>query len=85
LRDWAARSGISLEPGRCFQWGSTVVVEQQARWYSAEDSGLGEPLTVASVFLVRDGRVVSVVRWSDLESALRTAGLAQADEQRPTI
>ena len=71
LRDWVARSGITLEPGCCYQRARTVVVEQQARWRLSEDGALGEPQTVASVFLVQNGRVASVVRFPDLASALR--------------
>ena len=82
LRDWVARAGIRLEPRRLFRRGGTVVVEQDARWRSPEDGQMTEPQVVASVFLVRDGRVASVVRHSDLASALTAAGLDESDEQR---
>jgi ketosteroid isomerase-like protein len=92
LRDWFGRAGIQLEPRRLFARaetdaapkqdvaadGTVVVVEQSARW-RAEDGSLGEPQAAASVFRVRDGRVSSVIRYSDLASALETAGLNKSD------
>ncbi len=83
LREWVARAGIRLEPGRVFRRAGTVVVEQSARWRSAETGRMSDSQDVACVFLVRDGRVASVVRYSDLASALQAAGLEESDEQRP--
>jgi hypothetical protein len=51
------------------------VVEQVAQW-RGPDGALGEPQVVASVFRVCEGRVCSVVRYTDFEAALRAAGLA---------
>src|SRR5688500_10308298 len=82
LRDWISRAGIHLEPRRVFHRGGTAVVEQTARWRSPEDGQMTERQDVASVFLVRDGRVASVVRHSDLASARTAAGLEASDEQR---
>jgi ketosteroid isomerase-like protein len=82
LRDWVARAGIRLEPRRVFSRAGTVVVEQGARWRSPEDGQMTEAQDVASVFLVRDGRVASVIRHPDLASALTAAGLDESDEQR---
>jgi ketosteroid isomerase-like protein len=82
LRDWVARANIQLEPGQAFQRGETVVVEERARWRSAESGELSEPQTVASVFLVRDERVASVVRHPDLSAALQAGGLEASDERR---
>ena len=79
LRDWAARAGIRLEPRRCFARADTVVVEQAARWPSAEDHRVTEPAMVASVFLVGDGRVASVVRYPDLATALAATGFDESD------
>lgn len=78
-----ARAGIHLEPRRVFNRAGTVVVEQSARWRSAESGELTEPQGVASVFLVRYGRVASVVRHPDLATALTAAGLDESHEQRP--
>jgi hypothetical protein len=56
------------------------VVEERARWRSAETRLLSEPQTVASAFLVLDDRVASVVRHPDLPAALQAAGLEESDQ-----
>jgi hypothetical protein len=43
---------------------------------------MGAPRDVASIFVVRAGRVVSVVRHPDLAMALAAARLDESDEQR---
>jgi ketosteroid isomerase-like protein len=72
LRDWTDRAGIHLEPGRIFHAADTVVVEQEAEWFSA---GSSSRQTVASTFVVRNGLVTSVVRYPSLAEALRAANL----------
>ena len=80
LREWVARANIRLEPGRTFGEASTVVVEQGAEWQSTVPGGVQ---TVASVFVVSDGLVASVVRYPDLASALQAANLAASRERNP--
>jgi ketosteroid isomerase-like protein len=80
LRDWVGRAGIHLEPLRTFHRGDTVVVEQRATWLSPETGQPGEPLVVASIFTIRDGRIHAVMRYDDLETALELSGLNMADE-----
>ena len=75
LREWVARASINLEPKRAFYKGDTVVVEQEAKWRSAETGDLSGSEQVASVFLVRDGLVRCVTRYPDLAGALRAADL----------
>ena len=79
LREWVDRANIRLEPGRTFHEDDTVVVEQGAEWQSAEP---GDRRTVASVFVVDDGLVKSVVRYPDLASALHAANLDEPHERR---
>ena len=80
LLDWAERSGIHLDPQRAFGRGDTVVVEQEARWRSAESGEMSGGQPVATVFVVRDGRVASVVRHDDLAGALKETGLDESRE-----
>jgi limonene-1,2-epoxide hydrolase len=80
LREWVDRAGIHLEPLRVFRRGEIVVVEQRAVWRSAETGPLGEPLLVTSIFTVRDGRIHSIMRYDDLDTALNIAGLTMGDE-----
>jgi ketosteroid isomerase-like protein len=78
LREWMDRADIRLEPGRTFDRAGTVVVEQGAEWRSADP---GNVQTVASVFVVSDGLVTSVVRYPELASALRAADLDEPHEK----
>jgi ketosteroid isomerase-like protein len=77
LREWFGRAGIHVEPREVFHRGKTVVVEQNAAWRNIEPT---ECQIVASVFLVQDGRIASVIRHPDLSSALAAAGLTEADK-----
>ena len=78
LREWVDRADIRLEPGRTFDEAGTVVVEQGAEWSSADP---GNVQTVASVFVVSDGLVTSVVRYPELASALRAADFDEPHEK----
>ncbi len=83
LREWVERANIYLDPGRIFQEADTVVVEQGAKWEPPGTGGPGSAQTVASVFVVRDGLVASVLRYPDVTEALRAAGLDESCEIRP--
>ncbi len=74
LREWVDRANIRLEPQRVFHPADTVVVEGEAEWRSAGTGQVTGGQTVGSVFVVRDGRVVSVMRYDDLASALARGG-----------
>ena len=78
LREWVDRANIRLEPGRTFGEADMVVVEQGAEWQTADP---GHSQTVASVFVVDDNLVTSVVRYPDLASALRAANLDSSHER----
>ena len=62
--------------------GDQVVVEQRATWDVPGAAQPGEPQVVATVFLVRDGRVRRVIRYVNLDAALAAVGLNMADEVR---
>ena len=83
LREWVARANVSLVPRRFFNRGETVVVEEAAEWRSPETGEVVGEGTVGSVFVVRDGRVVSVARYDDLLQALNAASLDVSDETKP--
>ena len=80
LREWVDRADIRLEPGRTFHEAGTVVVEQGAQWQSADPDNVQ---TLASVFMLIDGLVTSVVRYPDLASALRAANLDASHQKSP--
>jgi len=79
LRDWVARAGLHLEARRVFGRDEVVVVDQAARWRSA-DGQLTDPQDVASVFRTQGGQVSSVIRHAELPSALHAGGLDFSDE-----
>jgi hypothetical protein len=80
LREWFARAGIRLEPRQIFQRQQTMVVEQDAEWRASGTGESSERQVIASVFVVREGHVTSVVRHPDLSSVLQAAGLTEADQ-----
>jgi ketosteroid isomerase-like protein len=80
LREWFGRANVRLDPRRVFHEADTVVVEQEAEWRSAEP---GDRQIVASVFVVREGLVTSVVRYLDLAEALDAANLDESRERSP--
>ena len=80
LREWVDRANVHLEPQRVFQRADTVVVEQGAEWQSV---GPIDRQRVASVFVVREGLVTSVLRYSDLATALRAADFDESHERSP--
>lgn len=82
LREWVGRANIHLEPGRIFHEAGTMVVEQEAKWRSPETGGSNGTQTVASVFVVSDATVASVVRFPDVGEALRAANLDDSHERR---
>jgi hypothetical protein len=83
LREWVDRANIHLEPGRIFHEADTVVVEQAAAWTSADTGETTPAQTVASVFVVRDCVVTTVVRYPNLVEALLALDLDQSQETKP--
>jgi ketosteroid isomerase-like protein len=82
LREWMGRANIRLEPRRIFRRADTVVVEQEAEWRSPETGQVTGSRTVASVFVLRDERIFSLLRYDDLADALSTANLDESHEAR---
>jgi ketosteroid isomerase-like protein len=74
LREWFERSGLTLDLGAFLQRGEVVVVSQEAQWSSGA-GGSAEIETVASVFRVRGGRIVSIHRFDDIDQALVAGGI----------
>ncbi|HEX5418166.1 MAG TPA: nuclear transport factor 2 family protein [Chloroflexota bacterium] len=83
LREWVARAGIRLEPGRVFQRGEVVVVEQTAEWREPGTGRIVGQQNLASLFVVRNGLVSRVIRYPDLATALREAGDALRELDPP--
>jgi ketosteroid isomerase-like protein len=78
LEEWVTRASIQLEPRRIFARGSTVVVEQSARW-RADGGTFSAAQAAATVFRVDQDKVASVMRYSDIAAALQAAGLDESD------
>jgi hypothetical protein len=72
--DWVTRSGIRLQPVNWHPVADGIaVVEQDATWPEAPD-----PVRVATMFRVSQGRVSAALRFPDLEKALAFATLYAA-------
>lgn len=80
LAEWLERAGLTLTTLRIFAQGSAVVVEQRGVWRSPDSNDITGDRIVASSFRVESGRVTRYARFDNLDSALRDAGLGQADE-----
>jgi hypothetical protein len=80
LQEWAARANIRLAPLRVFYRDDTVITQQEAGWRSADTGLVTGGQAVASVFIVCDGQVPSVVRYDELKDALRKANLDESTE-----
>ena len=65
----------------CGSAGEVMVVEQTAQWPLEPGGPPGEPQAVASLLRVRAGRVASVIRYPDLDTALAAAGLDMSDQE----
>ncbi len=85
LRQWVGRANIRLEPRRIFHRAATVLVEQEAEWRSVETGQVAGRQTVASLFIVCEDRIASMLRYDDLADALRAAGLDESHEIRLEI
>ena len=53
-----------------FQREENVVVEQLADWRESETNRIVGQQVVATLFVVRDGRIARVIRYVDVDAAL---------------
>jgi len=78
LIDWVGRSHIQMVPTDWYQQGDTLVVCQRATW-PEEDGTPGIPQKVGTVFVVTDGRISRIARYSGLSDAFAETGLSEAN------
>jgi hypothetical protein len=83
VKEWFGRANIRLIPLRYFNRQNVVVVEEQGEWLSPETGQITGSQVVASVFVVTDGLIASILRYDNLEIALREGGLDWSDEIQP--
>jgi ketosteroid isomerase-like protein len=83
LREWVTRqqtgARLTISPVRWFGRGDTFVVAQRAEWRDAGTGDLVDGQDVASMFVVRDGRVAHFARHPNLDGALGAAGIDERD------
>jgi hypothetical protein len=80
VETWLRCTGSDAEPLRWFCGARGDVVVEQRAWRVGPDSiVVGEQLA-ASVFHVRDGRVVEWQRFDALAEAMRVSGVTLDDE-----
>lgn len=82
--EWVGHAGIQLAPVRWFCGAQGAVVEQDARWVDGEHR-LTAPTRLATAFRMEGGRISSVLRRPDADSALALLGLGPADEVRAPV
>ena len=80
LEEWVGRANISMTPRRWFRRGDTVVVEQYATWRNPESGAETGSQTVASVFIVTDGRIAAIARYGFLAEAVHSANMDESNE-----
>jgi hypothetical protein len=83
VKEWFGRANIRLIPLRYFNRQNVVVVEEQGEWLSPETGQVTGSQVVASVFAVTDGLITVILRYDNLEIALREGGLDWSDEIQP--
>lgn len=79
LIDWMKKTRIQMKPLRYYCKGGTVITEEQVEWHNTETGELQESYTVASAFVVRESRVESIMRYSDLDNAFISEGFTEND------
>jgi hypothetical protein len=80
LQEWVDRANIRLTPLRVFHRDDKVVVQQEAKWHSAETGVETGSQTVCSIFVIRDDQVISVLRYANLTDALQKANVNESHE-----
>ena len=78
LIDWVGRARIQMQPTDWYQRGDTFVVCQRATWPEG-DGTPGIPQKVGTVFVVQDGRISRIARYSGLSDAFAETGLSEAN------
>ncbi len=80
LHEWLDQASIRLTPRRYFQWNDVVVVEGFGEWHAPGTEAPAGGQVVATVFIVRDHRIVSIIRYDTLQKAFRASGAGDMDE-----
>lgn len=76
LAEWMDRANLSVETLRGYALNDAVVLDQKAEWHLAE-TGYA---TVASRFVIQNGKVIGYQRHDALFEALDAAGLDELNE-----
>lgn len=80
LEEWVGRASITMSPKRWFRSGDTVVVEQVATWHDPDTGAETGSQTVATVFEITNGRIVSIARYGFLGEAVNSADMDETHE-----
>ncbi len=71
---------MHLDPRSFFNRKNTVVVEELGEWLSPDTGLVIDSQIVATLFVVNDGLISSIMRYADLETALKEASLGESDK-----
>lgn len=80
VESWLRCGGSDAEPLRWFCGARGDVVVEQRAWRVGPDSIVVDEQLAASVFHVREGRVVEHQQFAALEEALHATGITTDDE-----
>jgi ketosteroid isomerase-like protein len=83
VREWFGRANIRLWPLRYFARQDTVIVEERGEWIAPDSGQVTGSQSVATVFTVRDGLIAGILRYDNIETALKEGGLGWPDEILP--
>jgi limonene-1,2-epoxide hydrolase len=80
LLEWVDRAKVHLIPKRYFHQNEVVVVEELGQWHSAEKGEMISSQEVASIFIVQQGRIASIMRLDSLKVAFEASDLNESQE-----
>jgi hypothetical protein len=80
LLEWVERAKVHLIPKRYFAHLNTVVAEELGQWHSPETGQIISSQLIASVFAVKDEKIISIVRYDGIKEAFKVTGLGETEE-----
>ncbi len=73
IREWFGRANVRLVPLKILARPKAIIVEEQGDWLSSETGEVTNSQKVATVFEVRNQLISRIMRYADLETALKEA------------
>jgi len=80
LMEWVSSANVKLHPQRFFAKNDIILVEQLGQWHSKDSNKILSELHVYTIFIIKEQRITSILRYDDKEMAFEKAGLTEEDE-----